>query len=639
MRKIISFFALSLLLACEEVQPPAPPAFSTLSFTEVGPNSARANAQLLQLGDGAIAEHGFLIREDSSFSDVKDGIKLGSISRSTPVPISMSGVFSGLKANTPYYAVPYALVNDSPLFGKVATFRTSNIVQPGIRTDAADNINHISARLKGTLLSRGTNPISEYGIVYGTAENPSTALTTKYRVASNVSSFPLAFTYTAPNLTPATTYHFRAYVISNGVTSYGQNLSFRTSAVSQPGIVTDQASEISTNTAKLHGKVNSAGSYPITERGIVWATTTNPTTSNFKASHAGNVTTFPNAYTVTAYDLNMNTMYYYRAYVIANGVTTYGENKNFKTLNQVLPQVKTEAARPGLNTALAFGTVTVKGSHPITEYGIAYGTAANPTTAGPKKSIGGDIGAAPHAYNLTLDNLNPATNYHYRAYAIMNGQTVYGENLTFRTSDVQMPTVRTDEAKAASHLVTAFGTVLSGGSYPISEYGIAISKNRNPSVNERKKGINANVSTFPMRFDVNIDDIDASTRYYYRAYVISNGTVIYGNEAEFTTSFDRPVLSTNAATNIGFTAATLGGTLTRHGSYGITEAGIVWSTNSTPTTAHNKLVRNLSGVNLPLTFTINVTGLPRLSTIYFRTYAIENGITYYGNTVSFVTNR
>jgi hypothetical protein len=639
MRKRLLLAALSLIFGCEEVQPPAPPQFSALSFTEIGPNSARVNAQLERLGDALIQEHGFVVHEDSSTLDVLNGSKLGSVQRSTPVPVTMSSVTSGLKPNTPYYAAAYALVNDAPVLGKIYSFRTSAIVQPGIRTDAADNINPISARIKGTLLSKGTHDISEYGLVYATAENPTTALTTKHRVSGNVTNFPLAFTYTAPNLIPATTYHFRAYVIANGVTSYGQNLSFRTAAVTQPSVQTDQTSEITTSTAVLHGRVTAAGTYPITERGIVWGTGANPTTANSKASHAGNVSSFPSTYSVTAQNLAMNTTYNYRAYVIANGVTTYGENKTFKTLNLVLPQIRTDAVRPSATFALAFGVITAKGSHPITEYGIVYGSGVNPTTGGNKKTQAGDVAAVPHSYNFTLDNLSPGNTYYYRAYAIMNGQTVYGENLSFRTTDAQRPVVRTDEAKPATNRATAFGTLVSGGTFPITEYGIVLSSGRNPTVNDRKSGINGNVTTFPTRFSMDIDDLNAVARYYYRAFVISNGEVIYGNEAEFTTGYDAPVLTTSAATNVTFTSATLNGTISSPGSFPITEAGIVWATTNNPTTANNKLVHNVSGVSYPYRFSINATTIPRLTALYCRTYVITNGQTYYGNTVSFTTNR
>lgn len=91
---------------------------------------------------------------------------------------------------------------------------------------------------------------------------------------------------------------------------------------------------ITSTSAEAGGDITSDGGTAITERGIVYNTSGNPTTANTKIV-AGSVGT--GSYTVTIPSLNPSTIYYVRAYAI-NGdgtSTSYGENRRVNTL--VLP--------------------------------------------------------------------------------------------------------------------------------------------------------------------------------------------------------------------------------------------------------------------------------------------------------------
>lgn len=644
MKKGLLATALLLLASCEEVHPPAPPQFSEIHLSEIGPNSARITAEVQQIGDTPIEDHGFVLAEDSAFTDIASGNKLGGIARSTPVPIPMSRVAAGLKPNTQYFTAAYALINESPVFSKIKSFKTSNILQPGIRSDAADNINALSARIKGTLLSAGTHPISEYGLVYASTENPSTALTTKYRVASNVSSFPLAFNHTAANLSPATTYHFRAYVISNGVTTYGQNLSFRTTAVSQPGVQTGEASDIGTSTATLHGKLNHAGTFPITERGIVWGTAANPTTSNFKGSYAGNVANFPHDYSVGANNLSMNTTYNYRAYVISNGVTTYGENKTFRTSNQVLPGVRTDDAKIGSSNGTIWGTLTSKGSHPISEYGLVWGTEANPTTAQQKKTYGGDVTTFPKQFDAFMENLRPATTYYYRAYVTMNGATAYGENKTFSTG-IDLPQMNTQTATNISVTsATVNASVTSPGSFGLTEIGIVWGNTNTPTTANNKQTKSPAGIGFPHAYSFDLSGLTQNTLYYYRPYVISNGQVYYGTTFSFrTASFRAITVSTsstrNSVTNQGYrlfgTAISGTNRIVRYGFYHNNAGGSDFNFLASKEVSFTSATPLSGTINYNLIIPFYGCG----NTIKYRAYAVdEKGNWVYGNVITFSTS-
>lgn len=635
--KIFLLF-LIMLTACEEVVPSRLPAFSVLTVSNINTNSATISGDITDLGNQVIEDYGITYSEDSTQQINENAIKKGEIALSTPVPVSLNSSINGLKANTTYYVSPFIVVNSAPMFGQTVSFKTSNIIQPTVNTVAAENINHISAKLNGSLTARGTNAISEYGIVWATTANPTTAVTTKYRVAANVTNFPHNFTTIAGSLSPNTTYYFRAYVISGGVTSYGQNLSFSTSTVQQPGIRTDDASDIGTNTAVLKGTVLTAGSYGISEYGIVYGTAANPTTSNTKKAINGDVNNFPRAFSVTADGLALNTTYNYRAYVISNGVTTYGANQTFKTIDMAQPAIVTgNASDITINSAKLGGSITAGGTHAITERGVVWATSANPTTSNSKVSIAGNVANFPNNFTIDANGLALNTTYNYRAYVIMNGVTSYGENKTFKTQDSFQPKISTGDAKASDNESALMGTITERGSHAISEYGVVWGTAANPTTGNSKASVSGNVNNFPHSYTVTASGLSPNTRYNYRAYVIMNGTTTYGDNKIFTTGVNTPSVTTVGSSGITVNSATLQGRVSSAGSYPVTEIGIAWGTSNNPTTANNKASKTGTGVALPHTYTFNATGLSHSTTYYYRAYVISNGVVYYGNSSTFRT--
>lgn len=94
-----------------------------------------------------------------------------------------------------------------------------------------------------------------------------------------------------------------------------------------PYVFTSPATAIVTSQATGNGKVGSDGGFPITERGIVWSTSSNPTTSDSKAIVAGTTGTFQGNMT----GLTIYTTYHYRAYAINAKGTSYGPDVTFFT--------------------------------------------------------------------------------------------------------------------------------------------------------------------------------------------------------------------------------------------------------------------------------------------------------------------
>jgi gliding motility-associated-like protein len=162
----------------------------------------------------------------------------------------------------------------------------------------------------------------------------------------------------------------RAYAINSVGTNYGADSVFTTLSTVAPTVTTIGASSISFTSATLGGNVSDSGTAAVTERGVVYATTVNPTTANTKVSIGTGLGTF--AQVITA--LTPNTTYHFRAYAI-NGVgTSYGVDSIFTTLPSPEFNTKiTNAFTPdgdGINETWVIDNADMLDGHDITVYNI-----------------------------------------------------------------------------------------------------------------------------------------------------------------------------------------------------------------------------------------------------------------------------
>jgi len=99
------------------------------------------------------------------------------------------------------------------------------------------------------------------------------------------------------------------------------------------------------------------------------------------------------------------------------------------------------------------------------------------------------------------------------------------------------------------------------------------------------------------------------------------------------------VATTTPATNIGAVTAILGGTNDNGGDSIILDRGIVWSLTTNPVIGGTGVTKvAATPLNGTGTFTVNTTGLPAGTTIYYRAYSENSVGIAYGNTSSFTTN-
>jgi len=94
-----------------------------------------------------------------------------------------------------------------------------------------------------------------------------------------------------------------------------------------PTVSTDSVTSIASTTATGNGTVSSDGGSTITERGVCWSTSANPTTSNSKATTSGTT----GSYSASLTGLTAGTTYHMRAYATNANGTGYGGDYFFTT--------------------------------------------------------------------------------------------------------------------------------------------------------------------------------------------------------------------------------------------------------------------------------------------------------------------
>lgn len=208
-------------------------------------------------------------------------------------------------------------------------------------TNATTYVSTTSAISGGEITSNGDAAITEYGLVYGTNSNPTVDVDSKLIVDSILDG---KFTDTITSLLANTLYYVRAYATNNQGTAYGTQVSFTTlAALSIPTVTTGTAASIANNGFGINTcNVSAWGGTPVTEKGIVYGTSTNPTIDNNKSIKGSDIGVF-NGY---AGNLIPETKYYARAFATNSSGTAYGSEIEVTTL-ATQPDVEKLVAKDG----------------------------------------------------------------------------------------------------------------------------------------------------------------------------------------------------------------------------------------------------------------------------------------------------
>ena len=288
---------------------------------------------------------------------------------------------------------------------------------PSITSIAVTNITGTSASTGGNVTSDGGASIIKRGSCWSTSAKPT--------VSNSITSDGTGtgtFTSNISGLSEGTAYHVRAYATNSSGTSYGEDLTFTT--IAKATLSTTAISAITSSGAAGGGNISSDGGASVTERGVCWSLTSNPTVTDSKTSDDSGSGVF----TSTITGLTEGTTYHLRAYATNSLGTAYGEDISFKTLAK--PTLTTTIISGiTISSILTGGNIATDGGATVTSRGMCWALTQNPTLADNKTSDG--TGAGIFSSNIT--GLTPNTPYYLRSYATNSVGTSYGNELTFTT--------------------------------------------------------------------------------------------------------------------------------------------------------------------------------------------------------------
>ena len=602
--EVLSFKTLEIVL----------PAVLTDSVTNITISSATVGGEVTDESNGVVAERGVVYSTNPNPTVENNKVVCG----------SGKGTFScnltDLQDGVTYYVRAYAVNEKGIAYGEEKSFATVEIVVPTVTTASAVNISITSATVGGEVTNDGNGEVAERGVVYSTNPNP-TVENNKVVCGRGRG----VFTCNLTDLQDGVTYYVRAYAVNEKGTAYGEEKSFATVEIVVPTVTTSSATNISFTSATVGGEILDDGGATVTERGVVYSTTSNPTTSNSKVVSGSGKGSF----TCSLNDLQEGTTYYVRAYAVNEKGTAYGEERSFTTKAIVVPTVTTSSATSiSYTSATVGGTVTDDGGATVTERGVVYSTTPNPTTSNSKVVSGSGVGS----FTCNLSNLQDGVTYYVRAYAANEKGIAYGEEKSFTTKAITIPTVTTSSATSISYTsATVGGTVTDDGGATVTERGVVYSTTPNPTTSNSKV---VSGSRKGLLFTCSLNDLQESTTYYVRAYAVNEKGTAYGEEKSFTTTaITVPTVITSSVNNISYTSATIDGTVTDDGGATVTERGVVYSSTPNPTTSNSKVVGG-SGKG---SFTCNLSNLQDGVTYYVRAYAVNQKGTAYGEEKSFTT--
>lgn len=309
------------------------------------------------------------------------------------------------------------------------------------------------------------------------------------------------------------------YQVYNG-TSW-TNMCGGTAAPILPTVTTSSVSSILAVTASGGGNVTSDGAGTVTARGVCWSTTSSPTVAGSTTTDGSGTGYFSSSLT----GLSPSTTYYVRAYATNAAGTSYGNEVSFTTITY--PSLTTTAASSiTQTTASSGGNITSNGGSAVLSRGVCWSTSASPTLANSYTVDGSGNGS----YSSSLTGLSAGTTYYVRAYATSSAGTSYGNQISFTTSSVTLPTVTTTTPyNIASTQVYTGGNVTSDGGGTVTARGACISTSANPTISNSHTTDGSGTGTFTS----NLTGLASGTIYHVRAYATNSAGTAYGSDITF----------------------------------------------------------------------------------------------------------
>jgi hypothetical protein len=583
-----------------------PPAVTTNVATSITTTSGRLNGDLTSLGTAGSVTVSF-----------EWGTTSGSYSNATTgQAMTSTGAFYfdlGSLAHSATYYYRAKAAGDSTVYGVERSFTT--LTPPTVTTNAASSVTTTSARLNGDLTNLGTagsvTVSFQWGASSGSYPNETAAVA---KTAIGIFYFDLG------SLAHSTTYYYRAKAVGDS-TVYGVERSFTTPT--PPAVTTNDASYVTINSVRFNGNLTSRGTASSVTVSFEWGTSS----GSYSGGNLGEDMTSTGAFYFDWWgpEVTPGTTYYYRAKAVGAS-TVYGEEKSFTTLTTPPAVTTNDASNKATTSATLNGNLTSRGTASSVTVSFEWGT----TLGGPyPNETTGQVRTSTGTFYFDLPGLIPGTTYYYKAKAVGVHGTGYGAEKSFTTTTTP-PAVTTNDASNVTTTsatlngnLTSLGTV---GSVTVSfVWGTSVG---GPYPNETTGEVKTSTGAF--YFD--LPGLIPGTTYYYQAKAVGGHGTSYGVEKSFTALTTPPVVTTEVATSIDLTSATLNGNLDGLGTAPSVQVSFEWGlTAGYGNTTDNQTMTGGGA------FSANIILLTQGTTYHYRAKAVGHGAPIYGVDMQFTT--
>ena len=275
--------------------------------------------------------------------------------------------------------------------------------------------------------------ITEYGICY----SEGSPLCNETKTCNNIDELG-AYTVDITSLVPNTTYYYRAYAIIDGLVVYSVLNNFTTDKISADIIHTTEVSEVTAFSAKCVGNVDARLlDYPSLVAGICYSNESSVPTIDDHFSIVSSISQI-GVFSSNISGLMPNSLYYCRTYVRLGDNIVYGNILEFTTSTSEDVVFTLSCENISYSTLTLKGKVNIpKDSYSSIGMGFYYST---------KNSFDQNTDQV-FVSSLALDDTFSAdisvfenTQYFYKAFAVVDGTTFYGNVHSITSSEIQVST-------------------------------------------------------------------------------------------------------------------------------------------------------------------------------------------------------
>lgn len=324
-RILVVYCAVSVIVfsACKKEELPQ---LTTTQISQIDFDTLTGGGTILSEGDSPVSERGvcWSIGQNPTINDSKTSDGFG--------PGDFTSRISGFNTNTTYFFRAYATNASGTAYGEQVSFEVKPM-HPDLKIKEPVTITGTSVTLDVEVIIDKAVVIWSSGVCYSTDPVP----TLDSPAALNATQTTVSYKVTIDNLSPASTYYFRPFLVfrlfstTNFYYVYGDIIHVTTTGF--PVIKTGTATDVYDTAAVVSGEVVSGNVF--TSRGICISEVSMPTVSDIKITSPGTVGKF----SIALNNLLPDKKYFARAFVSGSDYTVYGEEISFTTCSGTLKDI------------------------------------------------------------------------------------------------------------------------------------------------------------------------------------------------------------------------------------------------------------------------------------------------------------